>query len=204
MSTNPFRRGGAAPAPAPVPAPAPAPVRREHTAHSGDAHTTTALTPLRAHYLKTTLVSLQLQHELSLLMQRDALAMLGPPFRGAPAYNGTELPLMRHFLRRFVLTFPFFATAPPDFFPNTVQVFMEQLLARNIIVLDEADGDTTVATTVVRRAERETVTLARHDAVRPEAIRYLNRLSDLLFVAARLIARRTQVDEVLWQAAQKP
>mgnify|MGYP002138250863 CR=1 FL=1 len=33
---------------------------------------------------------------------------------------------------------------------------------------------------------------------------YLNRLSDLLFVAARLIARRTQIDEVLWQAAQKP
>lgn len=156
MSTNPFRRGAAAPVPAPAPAPAPtpAPAHSEHAAHSGSVHATTALTPLRAHYLKTTLVSLQLQHELSLLMQRDALAMLGPPFRGAPEYDGTELPLMRHFLRRFVLTFPFFATAPPDFFPNTVQVFMEQLLARNIIVLDEADGDTTVATTVVRRAER--------------------------------------------------
>src|SRR6185295_6520564 len=43
--------------------------------------------------------------------------------------------------------------------------------------------------TIVRRAERETVTLARHDAVRPEAIRYLNRLSDLLFVLARVLAR---------------
>jgi cob(I)alamin adenosyltransferase len=32
---------------------------------------------------------------------------------------------------------------------------------------------------------------------------YLNRLSDLLFVAARLIGRRQGVDEVLWQAAKR-
>ena len=41
----------------------------------------------------------------------------------------------------------------------------------------------------MRRAEREAVTLSHHDAVRPEAIRYLNRLSDLLFVLARVLAR---------------
>jgi cob(I)alamin adenosyltransferase len=33
---------------------------------------------------------------------------------------------------------------------------------------------------------------------------YVNRLSDLLFVAARLIGRRMQINEVLWQAAAKP
>ena len=33
---------------------------------------------------------------------------------------------------------------------------------------------------------------------------YVNRLSDLLFVAGRLIAKRTQVSEVLWQQADKP
>jgi cob(I)alamin adenosyltransferase len=55
-----------------------------------------------------------------------------------------------------------------------------------------------LARTVVRRAERETVTLARHDAVRPEAIRYLNRLSDLLFVLARVLARASGHGEVLW------
>ena len=53
--------------------------------------------------------------------------------------------------------------------------------------------------TIVRRAERETVTLARHDAVRPEAIRYLNRLSDLLFVLARVLARASGHGEVLWK-----
>ena len=45
-----------------------------------------------------------------------------------------------------------------------------------------------IARTVVRRAERETVALARVEAVRPQPIRYLNRLSDLLFVLARVLA----------------
>ena len=56
-----------------------------------------------------------------------------------------------------------------------------------------------LARTVCRRAERETVTLARTESVRPETIRYLNRLSDLLFVLARVLARASGHGEVLWQ-----
>ena len=56
-----------------------------------------------------------------------------------------------------------------------------------------------MARTVTRRAEREAVTLSRHDAVRPEAIRYLNRLSDLLFVLSRVLARHSGHGEVLWK-----
>jgi len=56
-----------------------------------------------------------------------------------------------------------------------------------------------VARTVVRRAERRTATLADHEDVRPEVLRYLNRLSDLLFVYARVLARRESGQEVLWQ-----
>jgi len=56
-----------------------------------------------------------------------------------------------------------------------------------------------VARTVCRRAEREVVTLSRQESVRPEAIRYLNRLSDLLFVLARVLARASGHGEVLWQ-----
>ncbi|MEO6138447.1 MAG: cob(I)yrinic acid a,c-diamide adenosyltransferase [Luteimonas sp.] len=63
----------------------------------------------------------------------------------------------------------------------------------------EAAARCHVARTVVRRAERETVTLARHDVVRPEAIRYLNRLSDLLFVLSRVLARASGHGEVLWK-----
>ncbi len=56
-----------------------------------------------------------------------------------------------------------------------------------------------VARTVARRAERRVWTLAQRDPVNPEASRYLNRLSDLLFVLARVIARHEQGSEVLWQ-----
>ncbi|MBI2397365.1 MAG: cob(I)yrinic acid a,c-diamide adenosyltransferase [Xanthomonadales bacterium] len=56
-----------------------------------------------------------------------------------------------------------------------------------------------VARTVARRAEREVVTLSHHDAVRPQAIRYLNRLSDLLFVIARVLARSAGHGETLWK-----
>ena len=60
-----------------------------------------------------------------------------------------------------------------------------------------------VARTVCRRAERDAVSLSRHDAVRPEAVRYLNRLSDLLFVLARVLARASGHGEVLWNHARR-
>lgn len=55
-----------------------------------------------------------------------------------------------------------------------------------------------VARTVTRRAERVTVELAAAEAdTSPEAVRYLNRLSDLLFVLAR-VANNNGVKDVLW------
>ena len=55
-----------------------------------------------------------------------------------------------------------------------------------------------------RAAERRCQTLNGEEPLRNELLAYLNRLSDLLFVAARLIARRQHVAEILWQAAAKP
>ena len=55
-----------------------------------------------------------------------------------------------------------------------------------------------LARTIVRRAERITTSLANAETVRPEALKYLNRLSDLLFVIARLLAREESGQEVLW------
>ncbi|MDX1517454.1 MAG: cob(I)yrinic acid a,c-diamide adenosyltransferase [Woeseiaceae bacterium] len=55
-----------------------------------------------------------------------------------------------------------------------------------------------LARTIVRRAERRVTALAANEAIRPEAIRYLNRLSDLLFVIARVLARAEAGEEVLW------
>jgi len=61
-----------------------------------------------------------------------------------------------------------------------------------------------VCRSLARSAERRCQQLNAVEPLRPVGMAYINRLSDLLFVAARLIARRTQVDEILWRAAPKP
>lgn len=55
-----------------------------------------------------------------------------------------------------------------------------------------------LARTVARRAERDMTLLAETEAVNPEAVRYVNRLSDLLFVLARQANDRGRRD-VLWE-----
>lgn len=61
-----------------------------------------------------------------------------------------------------------------------------------------------VARTVCRRAERAVTTLVRRGDTSPRTARYLNRLSDLLFVQARWIASATGHAEVLWQKGLQP
>jgi len=56
-----------------------------------------------------------------------------------------------------------------------------------------------LARTICRRAERRVWTLARHESVIESTPKYLNRLSDLLFVMARILARHEDGAEVLWQ-----
>jgi cob(I)alamin adenosyltransferase len=56
-----------------------------------------------------------------------------------------------------------------------------------------------MARAVARRAERRVWTLSRAEDVSPEAAKYLNRLSDLLFVLARVLARHERGAEVLWR-----
>lgn len=66
----------------------------------------------------------------------------------------------------------------------------------------EAAAACHLARTIVRRAERVTITLADTETVRPEVLQYLNRLSDLLFVIARVLARAENGQEVLWNRAR--
>lgn len=56
-----------------------------------------------------------------------------------------------------------------------------------------------VARTVCRRAERAIVALGREEAVRPVCRQYVNRLSDLLFVLARVLNREAGLADVMWQ-----
>ena len=57
---------------------------------------------------------------------------------------------------------------------------------------------------LARSAERRCQHLNAVEPLRPVGMAYVNRLSDLLFVAARLIARRQGIAEVLWTSAEKP
>jgi len=55
-----------------------------------------------------------------------------------------------------------------------------------------------LARTICRRAERDVLALSRSETLPPIVIVYLNRLSDLLFVLARVAARRAGAAEVTW------
>lgn len=61
-----------------------------------------------------------------------------------------------------------------------------------------------VARTVCRRAERALVRLHRQVSLKnTEMLRYLNRLSDVLFVAARMLARESDEKELMWEHDRK-
>ncbi|EJU06240.1 hypothetical protein DACRYDRAFT_92330 [Dacryopinax primogenitus] len=119
------------------------------SARTDDTH----LTPLRAHYLKKTLVELELSQELQLLTtpphnpEVSTLSFLGSPFAPAPKGAQVEdLPLLRYMFRQFVLTFPFLSAAPKDFFSGKLQPFVASLLSRNLgaanPLLDTEDDQT--------------------------------------------------------------
>ena len=55
-----------------------------------------------------------------------------------------------------------------------------------------------LARSVCRRAERSLWRLAEDSELNPELLKYVNRLSDLLFVVARVLARQDRTDEPLW------
>lgn len=56
-----------------------------------------------------------------------------------------------------------------------------------------------VARSVARRAERDLFHLMKSETLSQDGLRYLNRLSDALFVLARTLNRSAGVDETLWQ-----
>ncbi|MEB0038968.1 MULTISPECIES: cob(I)yrinic acid a,c-diamide adenosyltransferase [unclassified Pseudomonas] len=61
-----------------------------------------------------------------------------------------------------------------------------------------------VCRSIARSAERRCQHLNAIEPLTGVGLAYINRLSDLLFVAARLIAKRQGIAEILWQAAPKP
>ena len=122
-----------------------------------------ALTPLRAHYLKRELVTLEFGHELAALNSPSSMSLLGPPFlpkarflngvpQPAPAPGSAaalqeargeeasaDLPFLKFAFAHFVLSFPFLANCPPNFFSHKLQPFVYSLVSRNLS--GEEDGE---------------------------------------------------------------
>lgn len=88
---------------------------------------------------------------------------------------------------------------------NTLDEFNEDLPPLKDFILPggaHAAAVCHVARTVCRRAERRVWSLARSEEVNEHSLKYLNRLSDLLFVIARVLNRQAGEDEPLWKHRQ--
>jgi cob(I)alamin adenosyltransferase len=111
------------------------------------------------------------------------------------------------------------ATRPEDVHPRQARITTAEVeqLEREIDAMNDdlpplrsfvlpggtrLNADLHVARTVCRRAERVLVALSREEKVPPEAIQYLNRLSDAMFVWSRWANYVLHVPEVLWDPNQ--
>lgn len=92
-----------------------------------------------------------------------------------------------------------------DYLEKTLDGFNADLPMLKEFILPSGGHATSachLARTVCRRAERRIVSLAKDETLSPFSIQYLNRLSDLLFVIARVLARHENGSEVLWKPYQ--
>ena len=85
---------------------------------------------------------------------------------------------------------------------STMDRYSEDLPELKSFILPRANGRIAYAhicRTVCRRAERQVVALSNHDEIPELSLKYLNRLSDYLFVLGRKITRDLQVNETPWK-----
>lgn len=168
------------------------------------------LTPIRAHYLKKSLIQLQFRNELDDISNAPAdntstLAYLGPPF--APPPKGSkplDLPFLKYIFRHFVLTFPFMAAAPKDFYSDKLQPFVASIFARNLsptVLIDDPDDadDASEATRLklLAKVERNLAMFFTSGTklVEPEQLVRLSQ-SDLDRLESAIHKRRTKAKDV--------
>lgn len=168
------------------------------------------LTPIRAHYLKKSLIQLQFNRELDALTTNtpnhvSALSYLGPPFTPPPKdAPRMELPFVRYMFRQFVLTFPFLADAPKNFFPEKLQPFVVSMLSRNLSpgdIMDDNSENVAKATRLklLNKVERSLSILmvAGVKLVEPEQVVRLTQadLNRLEMLARKRLAREKKLKD---------
>jgi cob(I)alamin adenosyltransferase len=145
-------------------------------------------------------------------------------FTGMAAISAAEtlpslLPILRRVQHELFNLGSILATNPEDVHPNQARVTEIEVrrLETEIDGMNEAltplrsfvlPGGTRLNTelhacrTICRRAERIAVALSHEESIPPEAIQYLNRLSDAFFVWSRWVNHELGVPEVLWEPNQ--
>lgn len=114
---------------------------------------------------------------------------------------GSDLCILEEDKRRFAV--PRIEQRHVDQLEQWIDRWNEELEPLRSFVLpggDPAAAQLHVARTVCRRAERIAIALAREEEVGEHVIPYLNRLSDLLFVAAREQSKLTGRGDILWDS----
>jgi len=96
----------------------------------------------------------------------------------------------------------FIAEAKVSQLESEIDQFNESLEPLKDFILpggSEAASICHIARAIARRAERDVISLHQSEAVSESTRQYLNRLSDLLFVTARIINQRLKHDDILWK-----
>lgn len=171
------------------------------------------LTPVRAHYLKKTLIQLQFNKELDIVTSPahgavSPLSYLGPPFKPPPKdAPPIDLPFLRYIFRQFVLTFPFLDEAPKNFFPDKLQPFAASVLSKNLsptsVMEEDAEqaGEASTRKKLMTKSERSLSILVSSGIklVEPEQVVRLSQadLNRLEAIAKNRIARERKSKDAL-------
>jgi cob(I)alamin adenosyltransferase len=89
-----------------------------------------------------------------------------------------------------------------EFLESEIDAMEKQLIPLHSFILPGGHPTVSfchIARTICRRAERKTIFLTETAAIDPIVIKYLNRLSDFLFVLSRLISRDLGAEEIPWK-----
>jgi len=128
-------------------------------------------------------------HEITLVEIQDRLFTIGSLLAADPVKSKMELPSLNE--------------TDITFLENQIDKMNEELPEMKSFILPGGHPAVScchVARCVCRRAERATVLLSENDVVDPIIIKYLNRLSDYLFVMARCLAKDFNAVETPWKA----
>jgi cob(I)alamin adenosyltransferase len=135
------------------------------------------------------------------------------------AHLGLLLMILRRVQHELFNLGSILATLPEDVHPKQARITSAEVLQleREIDQMNEPlpslrsfvlpggtriNAELHVTRTICRRAERLLIALARTEDVPPEAIQYLNRLSDAMFVWSRWVNHTTGAPEILWEPNQ--